>query len=386
MTTPRRHRAQLMAVAASRLLDALDEDQRRVIEKPFDDIDERQRWFYTPTDHGGLALSAMKPAQQRLAHQLVASGLSRAGYVTVATVIGLENVLDELEGWTATWGRERGRDPGLYCVSIFGDPSADDPWSWRFGGHHVSLHYAIVDKEVVGSTPQFIGADPANSPLLGGHLLRPLAALEDLGRELVQSLDADQRAAAVLSPIAPVDLVSANRGVFAHEQGDLPLPLADLWRGRFGGELGQRVLDIQIAAEQTAGITPAHLEAVRLTATPRGLAGRHLSTHQRELLSALLDTALERVPDDLAQQERELFSTPEGLDDVHFAWAGGLQPGEGHYYRLQNSDILSEYDNTQRNANHIHSVWRSRLTDFGRDPLAEHYRRHRHGSTGGHHQ
>ena len=126
----------------------------------------------------------MGPIQQRNVHRLVATGLSTPGYVTVALIMGLDNILDQLEGWSVDFGRERGRDPLLYYVTIFGEPGGDAPWGWRFGGHHVSLHYTIIGGEVVASTPNFLGADPADSPLLGPHLHRPLAAAEDLGREL----------------------------------------------------------------------------------------------------------------------------------------------------------------------------------------------------------
>ena len=192
--------AERMAEAATALLESLDAEQRALVAWPFPADDERRRWFYTPTDHGGLTLHAMGPAQQRATMRLLRTGLSRAGYVTATTVIGLENVLDESEGWTATFQRERGRDPGMYYVRVFGEPGEDGSWGWRFGGHHVSINHTIVDGELVASTPCFLGADPASSPLLGPHLLRPLAGAEDLGRQLVRSLDDGQLAAALLSP------------------------------------------------------------------------------------------------------------------------------------------------------------------------------------------
>jgi hypothetical protein len=373
VSSPRREVAARMAEAALHLLDSLDADQREVAAWPFDDQAERTSWFYTPTDHGGLPLGAMRPAQQRLAHRLVASGLSRPGFVTVATVMGLENVLDQLEGWTAQWGRERGRDPGLYYVRIFGDPAGDAPWAWRFGGHHVSVNHLIADGEVVGSTPNFLGADPASSPLLGPHLLRPLAAAEDLGRELVRSLDEHQRHHAVLAPVAPTDLVSANRAAYGEGEGDLPLPLAEVWRGRFEGDLGRLLERVQADAEATAGLLPAHLEAVRLTARARGLSASELRADQREILRALLDVYVGRIPDELADAEVAKYADDAGLERLRFAWAGGLEPGEGHYYRVQGPELLAEYDNTQRGANHIHTVWRHPHNDFGGDALRAHY-------------
>ncbi len=114
--------ADRMAGAAADLLDALDDEQRPIAAWPFPADDERRRWFYTPVDHGGLPLSAMRPRQQQLAMRLLSTGLSRPGYVTAATVIGLENVLDAAEGFADRRGRERGRDPGLYYVRIFGEP------------------------------------------------------------------------------------------------------------------------------------------------------------------------------------------------------------------------------------------------------------------------
>lgn len=372
--------ASRMAEAAVALIASLDDAQRALACWPMGDHDERLRWFYTPTDHGGLPISAMQPAQQRLTHRLVATGLSRPGYVTVATIMGLDNVLDMIEGWTATWGRERGRDPGLYYVRIFGDPASGEPWSWRFGGHHVSIHHTIVDGEVVGSTPCFLGADPASSPLLGPHPLRPLAAAEDLGRELVRSMDEAQRALAIVAPVAPVDHVSANRPVYGAGDGDLPLPLGEVWRGRFAGELGARVEAIQAQAEAAAGLTVEHLEAVRLLADrPRGMSAARLRADQREVLRALLDVYVKRIPDELAEAESDKYASDDALDALHIAWAGGLEPGEGHYYRVHGPTLLAEYDNTQRGANHVHTVWRDPRHDFGLDALRAHYEHgHRH--------
>lgn len=373
MTEPaRRAAAARMAAAALALVDTLAADQRAVACWPFDD-DERTRWFYTPTDHGGLPLSAMRPSQQRLAMALLASGLSTAGFVTASTIIGLENVLDHVEGWITGFERDRGRDPGLYYVRVFGDPASDGRWSWRFGGHHVSIQHVVVDGEVVGSTPCFFGADPASAPLLGPHLLRPLAAAEDLARDLVRSFDDAQLHAAILGPVAPTDLVSANRTELLHHGGVLPLPLPDVWRGRFTGQVGELLVQMQQRADAAAGITPAHLEAVRLDATPRGLCATELRAEQRDQLRALLDVYVGRISDDLADLEAAKYRSDAALDGLWFAWAGSTEPAQGHYYRVQGSRLLAEYDNTQRGANHIHAVWRDPQGDFGADPLRAHY-------------
>ena len=369
-----------MAVAAAAWLDALDPAQRAVAtgRAPSPDAEsdaERRRWFYTPTDHGGLTLGAQRPAQQRLAHQLVASGLSTAGYVTVATIIGLDNILDQVEGWSVDWGRERGRDPGLYYLRVFGEPGGSQPWGWRFGGHHVSLNNLIADRLLVSTTPCFFGADPAVSPLLGPAPLRPLGGPEDLARDLVRSLDSERAARAILLDRAPSDIVAGNRTRLA--DGDQVIHLRDIWRGHFSEPgLDERVTQMGDLAEQASGYDASDQQRLALTSVPKGLPARELDAAQRNLLRALLATYTERVPHGLAPQAD--YADDAALDAVHLAWAGPTGPGQPLYYRLQGPRLLIEYDNTQRHANHAHSVWRDPVADFGFDVLGAHLTAH-HG-------
>ncbi len=363
-----------MTEAAAMLIESWDQAQRRIACRPFPDEDERRLWYYTPTDHGGLPLAAMGPVQHRNVHRLVATGLSTAGYVTVAVIMGLDNILDQLEGWSVDFGRERGRDPLLYYITIFGDPGGDAPWGWRFGGHHVSLHYTIIGGEVVASTPNFLGADPADSPLLGPHLHRPLAAAEDLGRELFRALDEHKRAKALISAVAPADLVGSNRPKL--EVGQRPLPVTDIFRQRFEGRLAELVAGMQAQIEATLDLKEAHLEALSFTAEPKGVPVRTLDAGQTSILRELLGGYLARLPDQLADQQAGLVERE--FDRLTFVWAGSAERGEPHYYRIQGERVFIEYDNTQRGANHIHTVWRDLANDFGGDALARHYAQSRH--------
>src|ERR1700712_1657044 len=186
----RRSVGSAMSEAAAAWRDGLDEEQRAVgvWEWPAGSTEaERLRWFYTPTDHGGLTMHHLAPPQQRAAMRLLATGLSHAAYVTASLIMGLENVLDRLEGWQIGFARDRGRDPGMYYVRVFGNPAGDGQWAWRCGGHHVSVHHLVVDGAVVASTPCFLGSDPAVSPLLGGRELRLLGGVEDLARQPLPS-------------------------------------------------------------------------------------------------------------------------------------------------------------------------------------------------------
>jgi hypothetical protein len=372
----RRQVAATMAEAARAWLRQLTPDQRAIAQgrPPSDDASDRdrRRWFYTPTDHGGLTIHQQRPAQQRAAMKLVASGLSRPGYVTVATTIGLENILDHTEGFVTRFDRERGRDPGLYYLRVFGDPAGDGTWGWRFGGHHVSLNNLVVDGELAATTPCFMGADPAVSELLGGALNRPLGRVEDLARELVLGLPPALARRAILSPKAPSDFVTGNRSTIA--EGDRVIPLAGIWRDPFSDPEEQaRLQAASDAIDAAAGYQDAEHRALEYTARPKGIPAAEMPAEQRELLRWLLGTYFGRVPEAVSPMDGY---DEAALDAVHFAWAGPTEPGKPHYYRVQGPGLLIEWDNTQRGANHAHSVWRDPENDFGLDVLAAHRRQH----------
>ena len=375
--SPRRQVAAAMAEAAQAWLELLTAEQRAIavgqVPSDAETDGERRRWFYTPTDHGGLTIHQQGPAQQRAAMRLVASGLSRPGYVTVATTMGLENILDHTEGFVARFDRERGRDPGLYYLRVFGEPASGGTWGWRFGGHHVSLNNLVVGGELVAATPCFMGADPASSELLGGAVNRPLARVEDLARGLVRSLSPDLARRAILSPKAPSDFVTVNRTTIA--EGDRVLPLARIWRDeRFPDPVEQAKLQaLSDAIDSAAGYQEDDHRALEYTTRPKGIPGAELDAGQREMLRSLLGTYFGRVPDAVSPMAAY---DDAALDAVHVAWAGPTEPGAPHYYRVQGPHLLIEWDNTQRNANHAHSVWRDPQNDFGLDVLGAHRRRH----------
>jgi hypothetical protein len=318
VTDPLEAVREAMAAAAADWLASLPPAQRAKACYGFRDDAERTTWYYTPTERGGLPLAEMGPVSQRLAHRLVASGLSEGGYNTTATVMGLENVLDAKEGWRRGYdGRavpHRGRDPQLYFVSVFGDPG-DGPWGWRVGGHHVALNYTLAADGRVSASPLFLGANPATTRLVGPGVLRPLAAEEDLGRELLASLAPDQRAKAVVSEVAPGDIVQRNR----------------------------------------PRVEPG---------PPDGLPVTGMLPQQRALLEGLVRHYLDRLPAALAGAEAARVGGEAG-EGLRFAWAGGPEPGQPHYYRVQGPRLLIEYDNVQNGANHVHTVWRDPEGDFG---------------------
>jgi Protein of unknown function (DUF3500) len=362
-----REAADQMAGAALALIELLEPAQISDLVWPFPSDPERTSWFYTPTDHGGIELRDLTSPQQHAVMRLLGTGLSEAGYNTAVTIMGTEAVLERMEGARLVHGKRR-RDPGAYAVRIFGDPAGGEPWSWRLGGHHVSLHYTIANGEVAATTPSFFGLYPARSPLLGPHWLRPLAAVEDLARDLMHLFDPTQRCAAILSVAPPSDVVGSNRPYVA--AGDEPLSFRTTFRpSDLDDAMIARFDAMQAAWNHELGLEAQHIQALRLPERPVGAPIASFTEPQREVFDALLDTYLGRMPDELANAER---ARVHGLGGLCFAWAGSTEPRRPHYYRIQGPRLLVEYDCTQNEANHTHTVWRDPANDFGRDTLAAH--------------
>jgi len=307
-----------MAQAAETFLQALSPEQRDTLLFSFDDGD-RTDWHYVPRSRSGLALKEMTPDQQELAMGFLKSGLSRSGYWKSTTIMTLETVLREIE--TLNW---MGRDPEKYYFSFFGTPSAAGTWAWRVEGHHLSLNVTIVKGRMFATAPRFMGANPANvtSGALSG--LRTLAGEEDLARKLLMSLDPKQRQRAVFRDQAYSDIVTGS------DEAVSPLD-------------------------------------------PAGIPGADFNGAQKAMLARLIDEYVSSLPPEIARQRSDVIGNG-GVDRIHFGWAGSIEPGRPHYYRIQGATFLIEYDNVQNGANHIHTVWRDFDGDFGRDLLREHYR------------
>ena len=320
-----------MASAALEFLGALNEMQRRAATLPFGD-DRRYVWDYRPpesTPRNGLRLVNMTASQQRKALALLDIGLSARGAEQVRQIIDLEVPLlesEQAEGRVTPFIRH----PEHYSVCVFGDPSSRAPWAWHIGGHHVGLHFTVIDGDRIASVPLFFGANPAEvrqGPTSG---LRTLPEVEDMARSLVRALPAEQKQVAVVSATAFPDI------------------LTDKYR------------------------------IANAFAPPRGLSFTRMSGDNRELLTRLVRHYVERNNAELSAQYWRKVE-PE-LGELTFAWAGSDEPGQGHYYAIKAPSFLIEYDNTQNGANHIHSVLRDISGDWGEDVLAAHYAEsHRQG-------
>jgi hypothetical protein len=314
-----------IAAAVRAWLDGLDDAQRAQAMFPFA-ASERFVWAYTPGPRQGLAIRDMRPDQRAASSSIVASAMSTRTAGEIAAIIALETVLGQIEQEDGRAGWLR-RDPELYWFAVFGDPASKAPWSWRIGGHHVAIHITVVDDRVVGSTPSFLGANPAVVPSGPRAGARTLPGEEELARALLADLTSTERGVAVVDDTAPADILTGIRR------------LADL-------------------RSVPVGIRLADLGAPRQAAFER-----------------LLRHYVERMRPEVAESTWERIAAA-GLGDVTFAWAGSDAPGRGHYYAVRGPTFVIEYDNTQNGANHIHAVWRDLERDWGGDVLAEHLAAH----------
>jgi len=310
-----------MATAAKAFLGTLDAGQKQKATFPFSDP-ERFNWHFIPKERKGLPLKEMTEPQRKAALDLLRTGLSERGYETAATVRELEKVLKQVE-----MGSGPVRDHERYFFTVFGEPGDTGNWAWRYEGHHCAHNWTIVNGKAVASSPQFYGANPAEvrvevpgAPPKG---TRALAQEEDVARALVTSLTDDQKKMAVIGATAPNDIITG----------------------------AQRQAAIQ---------------------EDKGIAFSQLNADQQMALQRLIRVYTGKQPQALARERMQKIRAA-GMDNVKFAWMGSLEKDKGHYYRVQGSTFLIEYDDTQNNANHIHAVWRDFKGDFGMDLLAMHY-------------
>jgi len=332
-----------MLDAALGFLDALGPALRDKAAFPFDN-EERFNWHFIPTkldglpealrkalhERRGVSLKEMSASQRTAAHALLHSALSTQGYLKATGIMVMEDVLRETE---LALGKDSKvvslvRDPELYFFTIFGRPSQDTAWGWRVEGHHLSLHFSSVTGELVATTPMFFGSNPAvvaHGPRAGLCLL---AAEAGIARELLYSFDTGQSGQAIISATAPDDIITGNS-------------------------------------------RKASLEKMA------GLSASNMTGEQRALLIRLIQEYATNLRPDLANAQLERIKT-SGVEKLHFAWAGSIDAGNPHYYRIHSPMLLIEYDNTQNNANHIHTVYRDLVNDFGVDILRRHYEQSGH--------
>jgi hypothetical protein len=308
----------LMVDAAKTYITSLNADQKKLGIFKLEDDEERMHWLYTPNPRNGLTIRQMSKERRLLAEALLSAGLSAQGLIKAHTIMSLDQVLLLLEKDMLF-----DRDTDKYFLSIFGEPSEKGVWGYRFEGHHVSLNYTVVNGKIA-STPNFWGSNPAEVREGRRKGLRVLARQEDLGRKLVESLTPEQRATAIVDAKAYNDILTTNSRKAA------------------------------------------------LSGQPNGLAFAKMTAPQKAMLEEVVAEYAYDFPAEVTEQRMAQYRKTQA--SAFFAWAGGTAATDKHYYRVQTAEFVIEFDKTQDEANHIHSVWRDFTNDFGGDLLAAHYK------------
>lgn len=311
------------ATAAKKFIGSLDAAQRASALFPFD-TDERYSFHFFPIENRkGIPVDKLGSVQMQAALELMKTCLSAEAVKKVDEIMQLEVILKSLERRNAN---DHYRDPGKYFFAVFGVPDINTTWGWRLEGHHVSFHFSVNENKLVAGTPGFLGANPAIVPegvQKGKQVLKEEA---DMAFELLHLLTKEELRQAVIDTVAPNDIIT-----FVSRKAMIEQP-AGIRYADMNGKQQQQLLQL-------------------------------ISLYVHRYTKLFADAMLKEIEQ-------------AGLDDLRFAWAGYTEPGKNkaHYYRIQGPTVIIEYDNSQNNANHVHSVVRDLKRDFGGDLLLEHYR------------
>jgi len=314
--------AQKALMAANRFIELLSTAQKNETVFPFDGA-EKYNYHFVPIERKGITINEMNAAQKQAAFDLLQTCLSESAFKKTRAIMQMEAVLKNLENRKP---EDHYRDTGNYHITIFGIPSAKTIWGWRFEGHHVSFNFSFDKQILTAGTPGFMGSNPAvvlEGPQKGKQILREET---DMGFTLLHALSASQIQKAIIDTVAYKDILTFDKR--------------------------NAMID-----------------------HPAGIKYTEMDDEQKALLLQLIGLYIHRYTklfaDDMFKEIQQ-----SGLENLWFAWAGYTKPelDKGTYYRIQGPTFIIEYDNTQNNANHIHSVLRDLKHDFGGDELLEHYK------------
>ncbi len=316
--------AQELATSAQRFIDALDPGMQAKF--LFQDA-ERGNFHFFPIARRGVPLKDLKDGQRQLGYALLTGALSHVGNQKAFSIMSLGDYLRETDEMPNKY-----RDSDQYYFAIFGTPSPDGTWGYRVEGFHLSVNVTIVDGRWISVTPSFFGVIPATVPDGPRKGLQVLKNETELARALAKSFDAEQRKVGF---------------------GEIP----------------------DFLTETVGGLTTGNQRRIERH-QPRGVPAGKMTHAQRETLMKLVREHIGRVRKELADQDLARIDRG-GVENIHFIWAGGLEPGQPHHYMIQGPTFLIEYDNTQDDANHVHCVYRDFDNDFG-DAMLRHYHKHHH--------
>lgn len=308
-----------IVTAANDFLATLSDDEKSAVLFDWTDSAQRQRWSNFPEglfDRAGLMWGNISEDVQNAWLNLMQVTMSEDGYDRVRAEWAAD---DQLSGGG---GGGQGGGPGgmnygmqYYWIAIIGTPSESDPWQWQWGGHHVTVNATLMGDNL-SLNPSFIGVQPATYTDADGNEVRPLGDIEDAAFALVNSLDDDQKATAIL---------------------------------------GDTYVDLVLGPGQDGKVLQAE-----------GLAGSAMTDDQRATALQIIGYYTGLANDAAAAAYQAIVE--ETFDDTYLAWYGSITQGEAAYFRLAGPRIVIEYSPQSMGGNamdHIHGIFRDPENDYG---------------------
>lgn len=300
-----------IVAAANAFLATLDSAAQAKVVFAGDDRAQRTRWSNLPTgifERRGLRLADLTPPQQSAVDALLATALSPEGYRRTHEIMEGDEVLRTTE--------KPGRlifGSSEYFVAFVGAPSATDPWTLQFGGHHLALNLTVIGSRNT-IAPSFVGAQPAVYTIRGERK-RPLGVATDLSFELINALDESQRGRAVL---------------------------------------GARFRDLVLGPGQDG-------RAI----VPEGVRADSFTPAQRQRLLDLIRQWVGVVHAEAT--DAKMREVEASLAETYFMWSGPLTPGSPAYFRIQGPAVLIEYAPQAMGGDatmHLHTIYRDPAGDY----------------------
>ena len=303
--------AQSMAEIAQELISSLGPKKTADLVYRFENS-SREHWHFFPNWSGrkGIPLSKFSKNQKVIIKELLNLLLTSEAFQEQENIRLIHGLRKDLS--------DPNNPMNLYYLSLFGSPSTNRNWGWRFEGHHLSLNCTLVDGKLFSVTPSFWGSSPVRTNHWDGHEIEVFEDEQKLSLSLVELLTEGQKIKAELN---------RSKG---------PQATSNIFRE-----------DIQ---------------------NDQGLLLSELNSTQQELLRRLIFAFAQKYrPEILDQvdQRKPIMDT----NAIRFSYRPTSKPYIS-YFRILSNEYLIEYDN--QGGNHIHAAWRDFVGDFGRDLIKKH--------------
>lgn len=302
--------------AANHFLSSLSEGQKKITLRSMADTN-RTRWSNLPLEQAvrdGIRLDDLNDEQRMNIHALLRTVLSDQGYLKALSIMQYDqDTHDKLTTMNSPIAHRYGQEK--FWTWIFGHPSLEEKWGFKFEGHHLSINMNF-SPQGVSCTPHFTGINPGliSKGITAGKYI--MYRENEIGKKLFNSLNDRQQKKALIDSLPSNIDARAQTGneTFLHDRKGLPFK--------------------EMNKDQKAMIW--------------------------DMLSAWIDNFNLAIADNKRKQMRKL------LPQSRFVWMGTNSINDLHYYGVITPDWSIEFTNRDQGIQHFHTLWRLIPDDFGK--------------------